>query len=430
FDVLDATKIIPEELVPVRKVGRMVLNRNPQNFFAETEQVAFHLGNLVPGIEVTDDPLLQARLFSYLDTQLTRLGGPNFAEIPINRPIVPVTNHQQDGFHRDTIDTGNANYHPNSIGSGCPFLAGDAGFVHRAEKLHGHTTRIRSESFRDHFSQASMFVASQSPIERMHLIEALQFELGKVQRKAIRSRMLGVLREVDPQLAEAVSSAIGVAVPEGPVQVPVGTSPPGPRGNNGGVTQAPSLSLANQPKASIATRKIALLAANGYDDVSAELVRKALVDAGAIVELIAPVLGPVLGAAPDSSKLPLEADKTFKTAASVFYDAVLVADGEASIDMLEADGDAVHFIQEAYKHYKPIAAIGDAADLVELDDPALSDVADEDENAAPAVTPGVVSSFGIVTARDPAAAAELAAAFIQAIAAHRHWDRNVDGIPA
>ncbi|HEY0195904.1 MAG TPA: catalase, partial [Kofleriaceae bacterium] len=198
FDLLDSTKLIPEELVPVRKVGKMVLNRNPQNYFAETEQIAFHLGNLVPGIEVTDDPLLQARLFSYLDTQLTRLGGPNFAEIPINRPIVPVTNHQQDGFHRDTINTGNANYHPNSIGSGCPFLAGDAGFVHRTEKLHGHTGRTRSESFRDHFSQATMFVASQSPIERMHLIEALQFELGKVGRKAIRSRMLGVLREVDP----------------------------------------------------------------------------------------------------------------------------------------------------------------------------------------------------------------------------------------
>src|SRR4051812_22785831 len=183
FGLLDATKLVPEELVPVRRVGKMTLNRNPQNFFAETEQIAFHLGNLVPGIEVTNDPLLQARLFSYLDTQLTRLGGPNFAEIPINRPLAPVANHQQDGFHRDTINTGNANYHPNSIGSGCPFLAGEAGFVHRREKLHGSITRMRSESFRDHFSQATMFVASQSPAERRHLIQALRFELGKVTRK-------------------------------------------------------------------------------------------------------------------------------------------------------------------------------------------------------------------------------------------------------
>src|SRR6185295_14235135 len=213
FDLLDATKLVPEELVPVRRIGKMVLNRNPQNFFAETEQIAFHLGNLVPGIEVTSDPLLQARLFSYVDTQLSRLGGPNFAEIPINRPLARVANHQQDGFHRDTINTGNANYHPNSIGSGCPFLAGDAGFVHRQEKLHGANTRIRSESFRDHFSQATMFVASQSPAERLHLTEALRFELGKVNRKAIRSRMLGILREIDPKLAAAVSAGIGVPVP-------------------------------------------------------------------------------------------------------------------------------------------------------------------------------------------------------------------------
>ncbi|HET9621549.1 MAG TPA: catalase [Kofleriaceae bacterium] len=432
FDLLDSTKLIPEELVPVRRIGKMVLNRNPQNFFAETEQVAFHLGNLVPGIEVTDDPLLQARLFSYLDTQLTRLGGPNFAEIPINRPIVAVANHQQDGFHRDTINTGNANYHPNSIGSGCPFLAGDAGFVHRSEKLHGHTVRARSESFRDHFSQAAMFVASQSPAERLHLTEALRFELGKVTRKAVRSRMLGVLREIDPTLAEEVSIGIGVPVPEGPVQVPPGTSAPGPRGDNGGITASPALSLANQPKASIATRKIALLAAAGYDEASAEIVRKALVDAGAIVEVIAPVLGPVPGAAPSPDKLPLEADKTFKTAASVFYDAVLVADGEACVTALEADGDAVHFIQEAYKHHKAIAAIGAAADLVvlaEIDDAVIDDTSARASGAA-ASAPAVVSDLGVVTARDPGAAGELAAAFITAIAQHRHWDRDVAAIPA
>jgi catalase len=424
FDLLDATKLVPEELVPVRRIGKMVLNRNPQNFFAETEQVAFHLGNLVPGIEVTNDPLLQARLFSYVDTQLSRLGGPNFAEIPINRPIVRVENHQQDGLHRDTINTGNANYHPNSIGSGCPFLAGDAGFVHRQEKLHGANTRVRSESFRDHFSQATLFVNSQSPAEREHLIEALRFELGKVNRKAIRSRMLGILREIDPALAASVSIGIGVAVPTGPVEVPPGTSAPGLRGDNGGIQASPALSLENQPRTSIATRKVAMLVADGFDGETAAIVRKALVDRGAIVEVIAPVLGTIAahgGAA-------LEADKTYKTAASVFYDAVFVPGGELSVAALESNGDAVHFVQEAYKHCKAIAAVGEAVDLVivaELEDAAL---ADEDADAAG--DDAVVADHGVVTTRAPARAGELAEAFVRSIAMHRHWTRNVEGVPA
>jgi catalase len=424
FDLLDATKLIPEELVPVRRIGKMVLNRNPQNFFAETEQVAFHLGNLVPGIEVTNDPLLQARLFSYLDTQLTRLGGPNFAEIPINRPIVPVANHQQDGVHRDTISTGNANYHPNSTGSGCPFLAGGAGFVHREERLHGHTTRIRSESFRDHFSQAAMFVASQSPAERQHLIEALRFELGKVTRKAIRSRMLGVLREIDRDLAESVSVAVGVPVPTGPVEVPAGTSAPGPAGKNGGITASAALSLETQPRTTIATRKIAMLIAEGFDGDAAAVVRKVLADLGAIVDVIAPVLGAI----PAETGAALEADKTYKTAASVFYDAIFVPGGELSVAALEANGDAIHFIQEAYKHCKPIAAVGEAVDLVILAE--LEDTALADDEAADGGAMAVVSDQGIVTSRAPELVAELAEAFVRAIAMHRHWSRDVDAVPA
>jgi catalase len=424
FDLLDATKLIPEELVPVRRIGKMVLNRNPQNFFAETEQVAFHLGNLVPGIEVTNDPLLQARLFSYVDTQLTRLGGPNFAEIPINRPIVPVANHQQDGFHRDTINTGNANYHPNSIGSGCPFLAGGAGFVHREERLHGQNTRIRSESFRDHFSQATMFVASQSAAERQHLIEALRFELGKVNRKVIRSRMLGILREIDPGLAESVSVGIGVAVPTGPVEVPAGTSAPGPRGDNGGITASAALSLENQPRTTIATRKIAMLIAEGFDGEAAEVVRKVLAEQGAIVEVIAPVLGAI----PAEAGATLEADKTYKTAASVFYDAIFVPGGALSVSALEANGDAVHFIQEAYKHCKPIAAVGEAVDLVILAD--IEDAVLADDEAAAGGANAVVSDQGIVTSRAPKLTAELADAFVRAIAMHRHWSRDIDAVPA
>ncbi|HWO26653.1 MAG TPA: catalase [Kofleriaceae bacterium] len=419
FDLLDPTKLVPEELVPVRRVGRMVLNRNPDNFFAETEQIAFHLGNLVPGIEVTNDPLLQARLFSYLDTQLLRLGGPNFHEIPINRPLARVANHQQDGFHRDTINTGAANYHPNSIGGGCPFLAGQAGFVHRREPVMGETLRARSESFRDHFSQATLFYASQSPAERQHIIEALSFELGKVLRKPIRQRMLGILREIDPALAQAVSARIGVPVPTEPVQVPPGTSAPGPRGDNGGVTASPALSLENQPKPGIATRKIAMLVADGFDGAAAGAVRAALVEGGAIVEVIAPVLGPVR---PDAGT-PLEADKTFQTAASVFYDAVLVPGGAASVAALRAIGDAVHFVREAFKHHKAIAAIGDAVDLL----------ARADLGAAVLAGPAgdqVSADHGLVTVRGAGGVAALAAAFVEAIAQHRHWQRSVDAVPA
>ncbi len=408
FDLLDPTKLVPEELVPIQRIGKMVLNRNPQNFFAETEQVAFHLGNLVPGIEVTDDPLLQARLFSYVDTQLTRLGGPNFSEIPINRPIVPVANHNQDGFHRDTVNTNTANYHPNSIGGGCPFLAGNTGFVHRQERVHGEIGRVRSESFRDHFSQATMFVASQSPAETRHLIRALRFELGKVTRKAIRARMLTILREINPAIAEAVAIGIGVAVPTGPVEVPPGTSAPGPRNDNGGITASPILSLDNQPKDSIATRKIAFLIAPGFEGASTTMLRELLVAQNAIVEIIAPVLGEI---APDAGA-PLEADKTFLTAASVFYDAVYVADG-ANVGQLAEDPDAVRFVQEAYKHCKAIAALGLGLTLCEA-----ADV------APPTDAPGAVTNLGVVTSAATADAADLGAQFVAAIASHRHWERE------
>jgi catalase len=402
FDLLDATKVVPEELVPVQRIGKLVLDRNPQNFFAE--QIAFHLGNLVPGIEVTNDPLLQARLFSYLDTQLTRLGGPNFAEIPINRPVVGVANHHQDGFHRDTINTNVANYHPNSIGSGCPFLAGQAGFVHRREEVVGTTTLARSESFRDHFSQATMFVASQSPAERRHLTDALRFELGKVTRKAVRARMLGILREIDRDLAAAVSAGIGVPVPSGPIEVPPGTSAPGARTDNGGISVSPALSLDNQTRGSIATRKVALLVADGFDGATAAAVRRALIAQGAIVEVIAPVLGRVV---PDVGE-PLEA--------------LFIPGGATSIAMLQGDGDAVHWVNEAYKHAKPIAASGAGVDL--LARAALG------KTLLATDPPALASSEGVVTTRLAPLPDEFTERFIAAIAEHRHWSRAVEGVPA
>lgn len=212
FDLLDATKLIPEELVPVKIIGKMTLDRNPDNFFAETEQVAFHPGDIVPGIDFTNDPLLQGRLFSYLDTQLIRLGGPNFTEIPINRPVNPVANNQRDGFMRQTIHRGTTNYEPNSLGGGCPMHSPRnlGAFVSHLERMEGHKVRERSESFSDHFTQATLFWNSQSEVEKKHMIEGFHFELGKVRHPHIRQRMVELLANVDAELAAAVAAGIGV----------------------------------------------------------------------------------------------------------------------------------------------------------------------------------------------------------------------------
>ena len=215
FDLLDPTKIIPEELVPVQRIGRLTLNRNPDNFFAETEQVAFHPGHIVAGIDFTNDPLLQGRLFSYTDTQLSRLGGPNFHQIPINQSIAPVHNHQRDGIQQHRVDKGRVAYEPNSLGGGCPFQAGAdlSGFVSFAERIDAQKVRGRSKSFFDHFSQAALFFNSQAPHEQQHIINALRFELGKLEVPAIRERMLFMLSQVDRTLAEQVAQELGIDVP-------------------------------------------------------------------------------------------------------------------------------------------------------------------------------------------------------------------------
>ena len=205
FDLLDPTKLIPEELVPVQRVGKLTLNRNPDNFFAETEQAAFHIGHVVPGIDFTNDPLLQGRLFSYTDTQLIRLGGPNFHEIPINRPIAPTHNNQRDGFMRQEINPGRVSYGPNSLGDNLPAQATAAagGYVSVPEPVDGPKVRARGASFFDHYSQARMFFQSQSEPEKQHIIKALRFELGKVQTPAVRERMVLHLAQVDGSLADA-----------------------------------------------------------------------------------------------------------------------------------------------------------------------------------------------------------------------------------
>src|ERR1044071_4109594 len=269
FDLLDPTKIIPEELVPVRRIGKLTLNRNPDNFFAETEQVAFHVGHIVPGIDFTNDPLIQGRLFSYLDTQLTRLGGSNFHEIPINRPIAPVHNNQRDGFMRQTVNRGHTSYEPNSLRGGCPFQAGMdmSGFASYAERISAAKVRERSPSFFDHFSQATLFFNSQTAVEQDHIVRALRFELGKVGTPPIRERMLFLLGQGDKTLANRVAEGLGLAVPA-KLEKPLNMSFPAdadprqfqPKRVKTEFTASPALSMVSNPnfqKRTIKTRKIA-----------------------------------------------------------------------------------------------------------------------------------------------------------------------------
>ncbi|HKO21703.1 MAG TPA: catalase, partial [Candidatus Eisenbacteria bacterium] len=288
FDLLDPTKIVPEELVPVQRVGRLTLNRNPDSFFAETEQVAFHPGHVVPGIDFTEDPLLQGRLFSYTDTQLLRLGGPNFHEIPINRPVAPVHNNQRDGLMRQTISVSRAAYHPNTIGGGCPMQVGrrEGGFVSHPVPVDAPKLRQRGEKFFDHFSQATLFWVSQSDTEKDHLVSALQFELGKLARPAIRERMVGMLTFVDEGLATRVGEALGVkpARPDGPLNLsmPADGDPKAyqPRRAKAPARPSPALSMADTVKDRAETRKVAILAADGVDETAVATMSRLLTAVG------------------------------------------------------------------------------------------------------------------------------------------------------
>ena len=302
FDVLDATKIVPEELVPVTPVGRMVLNRNPDNFFAETEQVAFGVQNLVPGIDFSNDPLLAGRIHSYFDTQLLRLGGPNFHEIPINAPIASAHNNQRDGVHRQAIHRGRVSYEPNSLGGGCPFQAGARGFTSFAQPIADDKVRGKPEKFGDHYSQATLFWNSQAPFEKAHIIRGFRFELTKVQVPAVRERTVSMLRNVSDELAQAVADGLGIGLPKPMPRIMTPTKPE--------VTRSPTLSLTFRPgDGSIRGRKVAILVAPGVDGGSVTRTEAALTKGGAVVRLIAAGLGPI--GAGDS--IGLEPDATFET---------------------------------------------------------------------------------------------------------------------
>ncbi len=382
FDILDPTKLIPEELVPIQPLGKMVLNRNPDNFFAETEQVAFCPGHIVPGIDFSNDPLLQGRLFSYTDTQISRLGGPNFHEIPSS---------QRDAQHRTVIDKGRASYEPNSIDAGWPRetppAARDGGFESYPERIDAAKIRQRSESFSDHFSQARLFFHSMSPHEQEHIIAAYSFELGKVEREHIRARQVNeILANIDLELAARVAANLGLPAPTAGTVAPRKTA----------LEQSPALSQANLLAGNIKTRKVAILAANGVDGGAIAAIRKVLEAEGAHARLLGPTSAAVTTAKGES----LAVDASMEGLPSVAFDAVYVPGGVASVKALGSNGVALHYLLEAYKHLKPIAVHEDAKPLLEK----LHLQADA----------------GLLVGSD----AKALKAFVAALAEHRVWERE------
>ena len=424
FDVLDATKIIPEELVPLRHVGRLVLNRNPDNFFAETEQVAFCTAHVVPGIDFSNDPLLAGRIHSYVDTQITRLGGANFHEIPINAPLAAVHNNQRDGMHRQAIPRGRVAYEPNSLGGGCPFQAGAAGFVSFPQPVEGEKLRGKPEKFADHYTQATLFYESQTPLEKNHLAGGFRFELSKVTVPAIRLRMVASLANVSTELATTVAEGLGLELP-----------PPMPRALKQPVTPEVSTSSALSLRAlpgdgGIRTRNVAVLVADGVDGKQVAAVQAALQAEGAMAHLIAPRLGAVKPAKSDKAGRadkadkadkasdggePFEATGTLENSPSVLFDGVVLPDGSAGVEVLGNLVLVMDFLSNQYRHGKTILALGASEVLLELADVPTTLASGEPD-------PGILIA-------DADTNAQLAVAdFIAALGKHRHPERELEAL--
>ncbi|MDC6169408.1 catalase [Paucibacter sp. XJ19-41] len=402
FDVLDATKLIPEELVPVRPVGRLVLNRNPDNFFAETEQVAFCTAHVVPGIDFSNDPLLAGRHHSYVDTQITRLGGANFHELPINASLAPVSNNQRDGIHRQTVNRGRVAYEPNSLGGGCPFQAGARGFVSFPQPVDGEKLRGKPEKFADHYTQATLFYDSQTEVEQAHIVGGFRFELSKLTVPAIRERMLASLVNVSPQLAAAIADGLGMALPAAMPRALQTPEPPE-------FSVSAALSLTALPgDGGIRSRKVAVLAAPGVEAASLLAVRRALHAAGAVSVVIAARLGFVETADGEA----LEATASFENSPAVLFDAVVLPDGEAGVRALLAQAQAVDFIAQQFRHGKTLLALGASTALL-------------DAAHVEALLPSGEADPGVVLA-EAAEASEAHASFIAAIGKHRHPVREIN----
>lgn len=397
IDLLDSTKLVPEELAPVQPVGRMTLHRNPTNFFAEVEQVAFHTGHVVRGIEVTDDPLLQARLFSYLDTQLTRLGGPNFSQIPINRPMSPVNDNFRDGFHQQAVHQGRTPYLPNAVGGGCPFLAGaeDGGYINVPRPVEGAKVRDRGPD--DEYAQAALFWRSMSEVEQDHIVDAYTFELGHVDVPAVVERMVLRLSLVDVGLAARVCVGLGLPAPTVPTEStddpPAADGEPSPDAS-GGLDASPALAMVTDETFPVDGRVVQILANDGCDLNGIRALQAAIIAAGATPHVVATHKGAIRGRRGDE----LTVDRSFHTASAAEADAVVVADATGLAD----DPAAIVWIQTTYRHCKPIAAWGDGSQL-------LANAGVPDGAAGVAIAQKANNTF--------------AKAVLAAIGKHRHWAR-------
>jgi catalase len=403
FDVLDATKIVPEELVPVQPIGRMVLNRNPDNFFAETEQVAFCTAHIVPGLDFTNDPLLAGRIHSYVDTQITRLGGPNFHEIPINAPVAQVHNNQRDGMHRQGIPRGRVAYEPNSLGGGCPFQAGMQGFRSFPQPVEQDKVRGKPEKFAEHYNQATLFWNSQSDAEKLHIIRAYRFELTKVQVLAVRQRVVAQLRNVAEELAQAVADGLGFTELPPPLPLVLKRAP------KAETTRSKALSLLARPgEGGIRTRRIAILVADGLNPEIATRLHADLTAQGAVPRFVGIQLGVVQGAGAP----PLPVEISMETAPSPVWDAVIVPDGDEATSTLSKSGHALEFLKDQYRHCKPILLIGSGVKLLAA-------------AGIPAKLESGAKDPGLLQAEANRVEAGLAA-FVDALARHRHFERETD----
>ncbi|MFE5342194.1 catalase [Isoptericola sp. NPDC056578] len=381
IDLLDPTKIVPEELCPVQRVGVMTLHANPTNYFAETEQVAFHVDHLVPGIHVTNDPLMQGRLFSYLDTQLTRLGGPNFAQLPINRPHAPVNDMLRDGMHQTAVHSGVVAYKPNAMDDDRPVASPEDGFVTVPTPVEGVKVRENPVSFADHFTQARLFWLSLTPVEQAHEVEAYTFELGKCASDEIRERMLVSLARVDGDLASRVAAGLGLEAPA--AELPEGVEP------------SPALSQVPSEPGRVDGRVVGVVVADGGDLGVVGALRSALGAEGVVVRVVAAHGGEVVSGAERET-----VERTLLTTRSIEYDAVVVADGTAGTPA-GTHPRAVVLLQEAFRHGKAIAALGTGREVL--------------------VAAGVPEGAPGVTLAD--AGAEVAPTLREALGLHRAWDR-------
>jgi catalase len=390
FDVLDPTKIIPEEILPPVPVGRLVLDRMPDNFFAETEQVAFMTQNVPPGIDFSNDPLLQGRNFSYLDTQLKRLGSPNFTHIPINAPKCPFAHFQQDGHMAMRNPVGRANYQPNSFGEG-PRESPQRGFSPFAEVENGAKRRLRAESFADHYSQARQFFISQTAGEQSHIAAALTFELSKVKIPAIRERMVSHLLNIDETLAGKVANKLGLKKMPKPAEAAVATRQD--------LDPSPALSIVENGPERFEGRKLGILVSDGSEAGILKALKAALDKVGATYEIIAPKVAGV--EASDGSWI--DADQMIDGGPSVLYDAIALLPGADAMDDLLREAAARDFVADAFAHCK---FIGYADAAVPLFEKAGIVTADFDEGCVP-----------IGSAKD-------AKSFVDGLSKLRVWDRE------